>query len=208
MWKPKVHYHIHISPRPIHLNSAHTFLSWFFNIILPFTLTSFKRSRFAFWLEFLCIISDGFHARFISHHSYASRLDHLKALDYFCFVYLLKIRLQIMKILFTQLSHASPNFLLLSYKCSVQQRTIKYSQSVFSLYNDVSSSTPYTTDSIVSEIHYVALYWLGTRTVFLWHSTPITPVPFTYYNYHSPSAASKSFTCQVKCHAVPVLCCP
>ena len=46
MWKPKVHYHIHMSPRPIHLNSAHTLLSWFFNIILPSTLKFFKRSRF------------------------------------------------------------------------------------------------------------------------------------------------------------------
>jgi len=43
LWKPKVHYHIHTSPRPIHLNSAHTFLSWFFNIFLLFTLRSFKR---------------------------------------------------------------------------------------------------------------------------------------------------------------------
>jgi hypothetical protein len=43
MWKPKVHHHIHTSPRPIHLNSAHKFLSWIFNIILPFTFRSFKR---------------------------------------------------------------------------------------------------------------------------------------------------------------------
>jgi len=101
MWNPKVHYHIHMSPRPIHLNAAHTFLSWFFNFILPSTLRSFKRSRLVFWLKFLCIISDGFDAHCIFHHSYAPRFDHLSAVDYFCVVYLLKIRLQGLKVLVT-----------------------------------------------------------------------------------------------------------
>ena len=142
MWKPKVHYHIHTSLRPIHLNSTHVSPSWFFDIILPSTLRSFKRSRLFFWLEFLCNISDGFHAHYISHHSYAPRFDHLKALDYYCVVYLMNIRLQSMKIIVTLYSHASRNFLLLEYKYSLRHRTHKYSHSLFFLYNDVSVPHP------------------------------------------------------------------